>query len=168
MSDSEGEKTPSKSRGLTRRRKSGRARHDGRPSRTSLLLLKAHQGSGYKALVLKASFTRGIGFPLVMAIAFSSFLRLGDLSKMYNLDVRWINKIPELHRCDYVGDQDSIRRSLTRGVCSFRREARGGCWFGQSGVSSRAAQRSSWHVLVSQQHVSLVTKDAQGRNASGG
>ena len=35
----------------------------------------------------------------------------------------------------------------------------------QSGVSSRAAQRSSWHVLVSQLHVSWVTKDAQGRKS---
>ena len=116
--------------------------------------------------MLKASFTRGIGFPLVMAIAFSSILRLGDLSKMYNLDVRWINKIPELHRCDYVGDQDSIRRSLTRGVRFDESTVR--LLVRQSGVSSRAAQRSSWHVLVSQQHVIWVTKDAQGRNASGG
>ena len=33
--------------------------------------------------------------------------------------------LPELHRCDYVGDQDSIRRSLIRGVRvqrGFRRE----------------------------------------------
>ena len=49
--------------------------NDGRPSQTSLVLRKASRRSGCKALVLKASFTRGVGFPRVMAIAFSSILR---------------------------------------------------------------------------------------------
>ena len=68
-----------------------------------------------------------------MAIAFSWILRLGDLFQDAPLGCPLDRQdlacggalLPELHRCDYVGDQDSSRRSLTKGVRvqrGFRRE----------------------------------------------
>ena len=140
--------------------------NDGRPWRTLLVLRKAHRGSGCKALVLKASFTRGVGFQCVMAIAFSLILRLGDLSKMYNLDVRWINKIRLAVAQSFLNCIDAIM-SVIRTAFADRLsevfvpsvafdESTERLLVRQSGVSSIAAQRSSWHVLVPQ-------KEAQGR-----
>ena len=121
--------------------------------------------------MLKASFTRGGGFPRVMAIAFSSILWLRDLCKVYSVDVRWIDKIRLAVAQSFLNCLDAmmsvIRTALTDrspevfvSSAAFD-ESTERLLVRLSGVSSRAAQRSSWHVLVSQQHVSWVTKDAQ-------
>ena len=147
--------------------------NDGRPWRTLLVLRKSLRGSGCKALVLKASFTRGVGFRCVIAIAFSLILRLRDLSKMYNLDVRKINKIQLAVAQSFLNCIDAIK-SVVRAAFADRSsevfvpsvafdESTERLLVRQSGVSSRAAQRSSWHVLVPQLHVSWVTEVAQGR-----
>ena len=140
--------------------------NDGGPWRTLRVLRKAHRGSGCKPLVLKASFTRGVGFRCVMAIAFSLILRLGDMSKMYKFDVRWINKIRLAVAQSFLNCIDAIM-SVIRTAFADRSsevfvssvafdESTERLLVRQSGVSSRAAQRSSWHVLVPR-------KDAQGR-----
>ena len=105
------------------------------------------------------------GFPRVMAIAFISILCLRDLCKVYSLDVRWIDKIRLAVAQSFLNCFDAMMSVIRTALTDRSPEVfvSSPAFGSASGVSSRAAQRSSWHVLVSQQHVSWVTKDAQGR-----
>jgi len=111
---------------------------------------------------------RSMTFKQMLSVAFSPIVRLGDLSKMWCMDARWLCKIRMAVAQCYM---QSLGMIMNVSMCVFSQLAPdvfvSSVAFDESTerlllpVHARlgaAAQRSSWHVLVSQQHNSWVVR----------
>ena len=106
---------------------------------------------------------RGMTFPQMLQLSFSPIKRLGDLSKTWLLDERWISKIQKAVAASFLWALEVMMRMCRQ---SFEPSAPeifvSSIAFDESteqlllamGDCGSAATRSSWHVMVSQQHVS--------------